>query len=361
MSRTSPGTETRRPHGWPREGPSHGTTQRVRRGRPPAATRLLVLGLVLVVVVVAVAAGLVTALHDGNPPTSTSDVPPAAGPGLDLTAPPSAPSVLATVTPAPISVARLKRHVAAALASPALGGHLGFAVAQLGNPAAGWAEGARTVMPASTLKLLTTTAALATLGGDHRFTTSVVRGTRPGTIVLVGGGDPLLVDTAAQAGAVYPRPASLQALAAATAARLRSQGVRRVSLGYDTSLFTGPAVNPHWPSTYITDDVVSPITALWVNEGRTAPGPGRAQRQARRRGRPAVPHRAREGRHPGQWRGDGAAARDGGHDDRLAAVRRRPCRRSCSTSSSSATTRVPRCCFVRSPSPRAGPGPARPE
>ena len=36
-------------------------------------------------------------------------------------------------------------------------------------------------------------------------------------------------------------------------------------------MFSGPAVNPHWPSSYITDDVVSPITALWVNEGRTAP------------------------------------------------------------------------------------------
>jgi D-alanyl-D-alanine carboxypeptidase/D-alanyl-D-alanine-endopeptidase (penicillin-binding protein 4) len=46
--------------------------------------------------------------------------------------------------------------------------------------------------------------------------------------------------------------------------------VTRVRLGYDTSLFTGPAVNPRWPATYLTDQVVSPITALWADEGVAA-------------------------------------------------------------------------------------------
>ena len=45
-----------------------------------------------------------------------------------------------------------------------------------------------------------------------------------------------------------------------------------MTLGYDASLFTGPAVNPKWEPTYIPEDVVSPISALWVDEGREQPG-----------------------------------------------------------------------------------------
>ncbi len=43
-------------------------------------------------------------------------------------------------------------------------------------------------------------------------------------------------------------------------------------LGYDTSLFTGPAVNPRWEPSYVPDDVVSPISPLWVDEGRERTG-----------------------------------------------------------------------------------------
>ncbi len=213
--------------------------------------------------------------HDAAPATS-SVIPPPTGPGLDLRQPAPAPDVLAAADGGrPVSIARLRRHLAAALALPDLGGHFGFAVTQLGNPTDSWRSGAATVTPASTMKLLTTTAALATLGPEHRFTTSVVRGRAAGSIVLVGGGDPLLSDatpTPAKAAELYPQPASLHRLAVHVAARLTLQGVRRVRLGYDASLFTGPAVNPHWPSTYLPDNVVSPISALWVDEGRTAPG-----------------------------------------------------------------------------------------
>jgi D-alanyl-D-alanine carboxypeptidase/D-alanyl-D-alanine-endopeptidase (penicillin-binding protein 4) len=40
-------------------------------------------------------------------------------------------------------------------------------------------------------------------------------------------------------------------------------------------LFTGPPVNPHWPKSYLPDDVVSPITALWADEGLDPDGGGR--------------------------------------------------------------------------------------
>jgi len=122
-------------------------------------------------------------------------------------------------------------------------------------------------IPASTMKLLTTTAALSLLGPERRFTTKVVA-PRSGSIILVGGGDPYLSSK--------PRDgrASISTLARRSADALKKQGVRKVSLGYDTSLFTGPAWNPTWPAAYA--DQVSKVSALWVNEGRVtgfSPGP----------------------------------------------------------------------------------------
>ncbi len=124
-------------------------------------------------------------------------------------------------------------------------------------------------MPASTLKLLTATAALETLGPDRTFATRVVADGR-NRLTLVGGGDPFLTgkrptDPAARG------EASLQTLAATTARSLKARRVTTVSLGYDTSLFTGPELSPHWPRSYVTDNVVSPITPLWVDQG-IAPG-----------------------------------------------------------------------------------------
>ncbi len=149
------------------------------------------------------------------------------------------------------------------------------AVAGLGQPGLVWETGSPArIMPASLTKLLTTSATLAELGRQTRFFTTVTADPRTRSIVLVGGGDPLLAVSVppAAAASTYPRPATLRELAQQTAAALKDDGVRRVRLGYDTTLFTGPAVNPHWPATYIPQNVVSPISALWVNEGREVPG-----------------------------------------------------------------------------------------
>jgi D-alanyl-D-alanine carboxypeptidase/D-alanyl-D-alanine-endopeptidase (penicillin-binding protein 4) len=70
--------------------------------------------------------------------------------------------------------------------------------------------------------------------------------------------------------------ADVVTLAKAAAASLEQSGRTRVRLGYDTSLFSGPEVSPRWPATYVSEGVVSPISALWVDEGRPADdGPGR--------------------------------------------------------------------------------------
>ena len=59
-------------------------------------------------------------------------------------------------------------------------------------------------IPASTTKLVTAAAALDLLGAEHRFTTSVVSGGR-GKIILVGGGDPYLLEKAAPRSRPAPR------------------------------------------------------------------------------------------------------------------------------------------------------------
>ena len=69
----------------------------------------------------------------------------------------------------------------------------------------------------------------------------------------------------------YPRPASLSALAAATARRLHAQHRSSVQVGYDTSLFSGPDLGPGWPPSYISTGNVTAITALEVDQGRLTP------------------------------------------------------------------------------------------
>ncbi|MGI3780096.1 MAG: D-alanyl-D-alanine carboxypeptidase/D-alanyl-D-alanine endopeptidase [Janthinobacterium lividum] len=123
-------------------------------------------------------------------------------------------------------------------------------------------------IPASTTKLVTAATALDLLGAEHRFTTSVVSSGRK-KLVLVGGGDPYLEELSSRA---EPTRASLSTLARRTATALKADGVRKVSLGYDASLFAGPTWNPTWPGTYV--DVASRVSALSVNEGRSIPGGG---------------------------------------------------------------------------------------
>ncbi len=132
--------------------------------------------------------------------------------------------------------------------------------------------GTAPLTPASTNKLATSVAALTVLRPGARFTTRVVGGGSAGDIVLVGGGDPTLAAGHPPA-ADYPQPATLAALATSTAAALRAAGVSQVRVGYDTSLFTGPAMAPGWSRSYVSAGDVTPVSALEVDQGRlTASG-----------------------------------------------------------------------------------------
>lgn len=192
-------------------------------------------------------------------------------PGLTLPTPAAAGPVAEESGELAADPAAVRRAVARLVRNKKLGRHLAVAVNQLSDGTPVYRHGADLVIPASTMKIVTATAALATLGPDHEFRTTVVSGASPKQIVLVGGGDPLLARTPPK-GDVYPARADIQTLATATARSLKSLGRTSVRLRYDASLFTGPAVSPDWKPSYISDDVVSPISSLWVDEGRETPG-----------------------------------------------------------------------------------------
>lgn len=118
-------------------------------------------------------------------------------------------------------------------------------------------------IPASTTKVLTALGVLSALGAGTRIATTVVSGSAPGTIVLVGGGDPSLTRVSDPA---TGRP-SLEALAQSVLPAL----VGPVRLEYDASLFGGPTIAPGWGQEMVDTGFVAPVTALAVDEGRVSP------------------------------------------------------------------------------------------
>jgi D-alanyl-D-alanine carboxypeptidase/D-alanyl-D-alanine-endopeptidase (penicillin-binding protein 4) len=202
-----------------------------------------------------------------DPVTEPEQVLPPAGLDLpDWTAPAAAEEALAGT--APIAPDAVAAALAADLADPDLGRHVVAAVTSLTAGSGVWTSGDGRYLPASTTKLLTLGAALATIGPDRTFTTRVVRGERPREVVLVGGGDPLLASqplTVAEAESTYPARADVTSLALAAAEALGGKG--RVTVRFDDSLFTGPTDNPAWRRDYVPDDIVSPITSLMVDSG----------------------------------------------------------------------------------------------
>ena len=250
---------------------------------PPPPRRRRLPRVAKVVAVVAVVLGLVVAvgwrfdlaerwglddrlgLDQPDPRSDPAAVEPPAGLELpDIAEPRPVAAALAGGSP---DAAAVRRALGGLLDDARLGGRVGFAVSGLdGRPVL--TDGPAVVTPASTLKLLTCLAALETLGPEHRFTTSVVAAGRD--VTLVGGGDPLLAGHPVGENS-YPAQADVVTLARQAAERLLRDGHRRVRLSFDDTLFSGPVGAPGWEADYLPDDVVSPITALWVDEGRESP------------------------------------------------------------------------------------------
>jgi D-alanyl-D-alanine carboxypeptidase/D-alanyl-D-alanine-endopeptidase (penicillin-binding protein 4) len=92
-------------------------------------------------------------------------------------------------------------------------------------------------------------------------------------VILVGGGDPTLASPRAtgKASPGYPQPAKLADLVDATAKALADAGVTDVQVGYDASLYSGPATGPAWKPSFVGGGNVAPVSALEVDSGRSDP------------------------------------------------------------------------------------------
>ena len=221
-----------------------------------------------VAAVLTVAAAAALGLAGPSPASAVSDS--VVGPVV------AAPRVVPVLEPATASgriptSGQLAAALATPLSDPALAGPVGVNVVDARSGRSRYGADARLPLtPASTLKLLTAVAAIDALGSDHRLATRVVRPS-PGHLVIVGGGDATLTTQSATSGPAQQRPASLSRLAALTAQALHQDGVHRVSVSYDASLFVGPSVDPRWPSDYVTTGVIAPVVALMTDQGRTSP------------------------------------------------------------------------------------------
>ena len=192
-------------------------------------------------------------------------------------APPPRPAAAANpaLVPLPESAAvpttnGMTAALAAAVADPNLGNLTGrITDAQTGQQI--WEQRADMPMqPASTNKLLTTAAALLTLDRNARVATTVRAADQtrmPGTVVLVGGGDPTLSAAPPGVQTWYHGAARISDLAD----QVRKSGVTATAVQVDTSLFTGPDMAPGWDPEDIGGGDIAPIQSVMLDAGRIQP------------------------------------------------------------------------------------------
>ncbi|MDQ0895302.1 D-alanyl-D-alanine carboxypeptidase/D-alanyl-D-alanine-endopeptidase [Agromyces ramosus] len=196
-----------------------------------------------------------------------------------VTAPTPTPTPTADpARPVPAAAAPASRIRTCSVADRAADGRLANLQAQVMNAATGEVlydrGGTTSSRTASVMKVLTSAAALAVLGPDHRATTTVVKGAEPGSVVLVGGGDVTLSRTPSGTETVYPGAAHLDELARqvrdAWAADPSNPPLTKLVL--DASFFSGDEWEPSWEIAERELGYMSNITALMVDGDRDDPG-----------------------------------------------------------------------------------------
>lgn len=178
-----------------------------------------------------------------------------------MTSPSPSPAPSTSATPAPLPDRTILDGLLAKVSTKNIG-TTGLVVTTTDGTVLASRGADKLLTPASTMKLFTTTVALATLGAERTFSTRVVDA-GGGRIVLVGGGDPLLTNKVSKS--VYKK-ASLQSLAKQTAAALKASGRTKVRLGYDASLFSGPMWNAKWKTKW--KPYSARIAALEIDSGK---------------------------------------------------------------------------------------------
>ncbi|MBT1636235.1 D-alanyl-D-alanine carboxypeptidase/D-alanyl-D-alanine endopeptidase [Clavibacter michiganensis] len=195
--------------------------------------------------------------------------------------PAPAPSPTPTVAPArpvPASAATARDLRMCSLSSLAQDPRLATFEGQVRDAATGRVlfdrNGGTPERTASVMKVITSAAALAALGPDRRIATTVVRGAEPGTVVLVGGGDPTL-SRLTSGSSVYPGAPRLSDLAqqvrTAWAADPATAGTPITRIVLDTSLFSGETWAPSWAATERQAGYSSFMTPLQLDADRADP------------------------------------------------------------------------------------------
>ncbi len=135
---------------------------------------------------------------------------------------------------------------------------------------------------ASVLKVLTAAAALSVLGPDYQISTTVVAGSAPGTVVLVGGGDPTLSAVGAGQESIYrgaPKLSDLAAQVQKNWAKTHTEPITNIVL--DSSLWD-PKDNwdPTWERSEQAQGYQPEVTALTIDGGRADPTKQDSQRSS---------------------------------------------------------------------------------
>ena len=118
--------------------------------------------------------------------------------------------------------------------------------------------------PASVTKVLTASAALLTIGGEQRLSTTTTFDPSTSTVTLTGGGDSLLGAGESRPGSINGH-AGLKTLAQQTAQSLQDKNVAEVAVDLDTSRYSGQDFSSGWERSDIAKGVISPIQPLMID------------------------------------------------------------------------------------------------
>ena len=230
--------------------------------------RTVVLSVLAALVLVVVAAAGVLVVRPG-PVDGWLAADPTASPAASATPDPTPTPVLvaADVSGAMPTAAGVQAAIAPLLKAGPLGPKVNVSIVDAATGETLFGQNPDTLTtPASTTKILTAAAVLAARGPAYRLATRAVAGTKPGEVVLVGGGDPTL---SVAAKGQFPGAARLDRLAAQVKKALGGQEPTRVIV--DTSLYQGPLTAAGWDGDVIGGGQVAKIQPLMTNAGRIKP------------------------------------------------------------------------------------------
>ncbi|SMD00100.1 D-alanyl-D-alanine carboxypeptidase / D-alanyl-D-alanine-endopeptidase (penicillin-binding protein 4) [Kibdelosporangium aridum] len=254
--------------------PSNEDTHRALQPLPSRKRPKRLLVLVAIVAVIALGAGVVflvpgvkEGLGFGGSETEAAVAPPPAP--VAFTPRLRAPNAAGPL-PTPQGV---QSTLAGAASNPALGTLTGSVI----DPATGtvlWEKNPTTPLtPASTTKVLTAAAALLKIPHSQQFSTKVVAGKDPGTVIIVGGGDGTLNSLPAGKNSVFPGSPRLDDLVA----QVKAKGpVSQVF--YDRTRYADDGLAPGVLPGDVAEGYISPISPLMMDGARSDPTKDRSPR-----------------------------------------------------------------------------------